>query len=135
MTLFVCLDNANGMRFNHRRQSRDAAVVRDICAMVGGGRLLLRPGSEVLFSAAPVRLTVCNAPLDAAQDGDCCFLETPPSVDGMSKIATLIVYRWNRDYPADVFFPSDAWQEFRLEHTTDFPGTSHDKITKEVYVR
>lgn len=135
MTLFVCLDNAGGMRFNHRRQSRDAAVLRDICTMVGGGRLLLRPDSEALFSAAPVRLIVCDAPLDAAQDGDCCFLETPLSVGGMSKIATLIVYRWNRDYPADVFFPSDAWRGFRLEHTADFPGTSHDKITKEVYVR
>ncbi len=135
MTLFVCLDNAGGMRFNHRRQSRDAAVLRDICAMVGGGRLLLRPDSEALFSAAPVRLTVCDAPLDAAQDGDCCFLETPPSADDMSKIATLIVYRWNRDYPADVFFPSDACRGLRLEHTADFPGTSHDKITKEVYVR
>ena len=30
MTVIVCLDNANGMMFNHRRQSRDANVVKDI---------------------------------------------------------------------------------------------------------
>ena len=29
MTVIVCLDNANGMMFNHRRQSRDANVVKD----------------------------------------------------------------------------------------------------------
>ena len=30
MTLYFCLDDHNGMLFNHRRQSRDAAVLEDM---------------------------------------------------------------------------------------------------------
>ena len=36
MTVIVCLDNANGMMFNHRRQSRDANVVKDILKTING---------------------------------------------------------------------------------------------------
>lgn len=39
MTVIVCLDNANGMLFNHRRQSRDANVVKDILKTINGASL------------------------------------------------------------------------------------------------
>lgn len=39
MTVIVCLDNANGMMFNHRRQSRDANVVKDILKTINGASL------------------------------------------------------------------------------------------------
>ncbi len=41
MTVIVCLDNANGMMFNHRRQSRDANVVKDILKTINGASLLI----------------------------------------------------------------------------------------------
>ena len=34
MTLYVCLDDRNGMLFNNRRQSRDRVVLEDIRASV-----------------------------------------------------------------------------------------------------
>lgn len=43
MTVIVCLDNANGMMFNHRRQSRDANVVNDILKTINGASLLIAP--------------------------------------------------------------------------------------------
>lgn len=43
MTVIVCLDNANGMMFNHRRQSRDANVVKDILKTINGASLLIAP--------------------------------------------------------------------------------------------
>ena len=132
MTVIVCLDNTNGMRFNHRRQSRDAAVIADICATVGSGKLLICPCSEALFPAAAV--TVCEAPLAAADRGDYCFIENDPLADCGDRIERVIVYRWNRDYPADVFLDLDL-RKYRLESTAEFSGTSHDKITKEVYIR
>lgn len=49
MTVIVCLDNANGMMFNHRRQSRDANVVKDILKTINGTSLLIAPYSEPLF--------------------------------------------------------------------------------------
>lgn len=45
MTVIVCLDNANGMMFNHRRQSRDANVVKDILKTINGASLLIAPYS------------------------------------------------------------------------------------------
>lgn len=41
MTVIVCLDNANGMMFNHRRQSRDANVVKDILKTINGASLFV----------------------------------------------------------------------------------------------
>lgn len=54
MTVIVCLDNANGMMFNHRRQSRDANVVKDILKTINGASLLIATYSEPLFSQADV---------------------------------------------------------------------------------
>ena len=45
------------------------------------------------------------------------------------------LYKWNRDYPADFYFDIDYANDYKLETTLDFVGTSHEKITKEVYVR
>lgn len=46
----------------------------------------------------------------------------------------LIVYRWNRTYPADLFLtlPLEQWTLVRQE---EFAGSSHQNITKEVYTR
>ena len=35
MTVFICLDDKNGMLFNHRRQSRDKAVIEDMLSFAG----------------------------------------------------------------------------------------------------
>lgn len=134
MTVFVCLDGADGMLFHHRRQSRDAALLRDMGASICG-RLLIAPGSEALLSAAGLDYSVAAAPLAAAGENDACFIEAPPLAPFRERITTLIIYRWNRAYPADTFLDLDYRQTFRLVETVDFPGTSHDKITKEVYLR
>ncbi len=42
MTVIVCLDNANGMMSNHRRQSRDANVVKDILKTINGASVGLQ---------------------------------------------------------------------------------------------
>ena len=46
----------------------------------------------------------------------------------------LVLYRWGRHYPADrrLDLPPAGW---RLEGQTEFPGRSHDMITKEIYVK
>ena len=48
------------------------------------------------------------------------------------KITEIIVYRWNRDYPADLFLDIDL-KDWELAETAEFAGNSHEKITREVY--
>lgn len=62
MTVIVCLDNANGMMFNHRRQSRDANVVKDILKTINGASLLIAPYSEPLFSQAECSVSISDKP-------------------------------------------------------------------------
>ena len=135
MTVIVCLDNANGMMFNHRRQSRDANVVNDILKTINGASLLIAPYSEPLFSQAECSVSVSDSFLVDAGAEDYCFVENTSIAEFKEKISKLIIYKWNRDYPAEFFFDIDYENQYRLETTLDFGGTSHEKITKEVYVR
>ena len=73
--------------------------------------------------------------MDKAGVDDFCFIENASVAAYKEKITRLIVYKWNRDYPADFFFDIDYAKNFRLVSTVDFEGTSHDRITKEIYVR
>ena len=62
------------------------------------------------------------------------FLEEVPSEEVLAQTQKLVIYRWNRHYPADVRWEADpAEWGFALAETTEFPGSSHETITKEVY--
>lgn len=135
MTVIVCLDNANGMMFNHRRQSRDANVVKDILNTIKGTSLLIAPYSEPLFSQAECSVSISDSFLTDANANDYCFVENTSVAKFKEKISKLIIYKWNRDYPSDFYFDIDYANDYKLETTLDFVGTSHEKITKEVYVR
>ena len=127
MTLYICLDDRNGLQFNHRRQSRDAAVLEDIRSQLTG-KLLIEPFSEKLIREAEIPYVL---PPETAED---YFAEHIPSEDILAQTKKLVIYRWNRHYPSDVRFDADL-SGFTLQSTADFPGTSHDTITKEVYTR
>ena len=129
MTLYICLDDRNGLRFNKRRQSRDAAVMEDICSQLSG-KLLIAPDSEKLVREAQIPYVM---PPDSAED---FFAEDVPSQELLEKTEKIVIYRWNRHYPSDVRSEPDlsAWN-FVLDETKDFPGKSHEKITREVYIR
>ena len=135
MTVIVCLDNANGMMFNHRRQSRDANVVKDILRTIKGTSLLIAPFSEPLFSQAECSVSISDSFLTGADANDYYFVENTSVAEFKEKISKLIIYKWNRDYPSDFYFDIDYANDYKLETTLDFVGTSHEKITKEVYVR
>ena len=58
--------------------------------------------------------------------------ENPGTVE--EKIEKIILYRWNRVYPADVHFPID-FSGWKLVQAEEFAGSSHEKITEEIYER
>lgn len=133
MHVILCLDNNNGMLFNHRRQSRDRAVVEDILNSLQGKRLWVRPYSASLFQGRKMPLLVDDAPWKHALPGDACFVEDTPLSLYTGKIESLTFYRWNRRYPGDLFLDVDLSAGWRLVSQREFPGYSHQKITKEVY--
>ncbi len=132
MLAALCLDDRDGLSFNRRRLSRDRAQQEDLLTLCRGGTLWLAPCSAPLFDWAADRVTVDEALLDRAGPGELCFLEDrlPP----METVEGLILYRWNRTYPADVHFRPDL-SAFALTERTEFPGTSHEVMTREIYRR
>lgn len=133
MILMVCVDDRGGMLFHHRRQSQDR-VVREDLLREAGDRLLMNAYSAKQFE--PDAHIICAEDcLERAGEGDCCFVENLDPLAYADRIEKVIVYHWNRVYPADVYFTiplQDA--PWKLESVTEFPGFSHEKITKEVYI-
>ena len=130
MTVFICIDDNNGMMFNNRRQSRDSAVVSKIVEMSNGGRLFMNGYSSKLFDGIDV--LVCENFMEKAESGDFCFAENISLSDFDEKIKTLVLFKWNKIYPSDK--KMDILLDGRtLEQTFDFEGSSHDIITCEVW--
>ena len=132
MTIYLCLDDRNGMLFNKRRQSRDAAVLADIAAGLPGA-LTIDGFSEKLIAAAgiPYGLAEEEMPRDTH-----FFLENRDPEPLLPLAERIVIYRWNRHYPADVRWDADLTAHgFSLAETSEFPGKSHEIITKEVYVK
>lgn len=135
MTIYVCLDDKNGMLFNKRRQSRDAAVLEDIQAGIPE-TLTIAPFSEKLIRGAQIPYALAPEDLTALSPDAHFFLEDKPSLDVLSMADAVIIYRWNRHYPADTHWDIELAEcGFSLKETREFAGKSHEKITKEVYAR
>ena len=136
MKLIVCLDERKGMMFNHRRQSRDRILIEDLLLMVGDGRLWIAPYSATLFAGKEKTPMVSERFFEEADEGDWCFVEDRSCASVVSRVEEIVVYWWNRRYPADLSFDIDLLGEgFRLQRREEFVGSSHELITKEVFVR
>ena len=132
LRLIVCLDDKNGMAFNHRRQSRDRIVIAKIEELVKGSTLYFSSYSAKLFPSGDFEPS--EDYLSRAGEDDFCFVEMEDVTPYEQQIKEITVFRWNRVYPADLYFPTDLTQ-WSLEQTVEFPGHSHEKITLEVYRR
>lgn len=132
MTVILCVDNRFGMLFNKRRISRDRAVTEDIVKDLSGGRLLGAEMSKPLFDGEINAVFRDDFP-EIAKENDRCFVEDRDITPYLEKITKIVLYHWNRDYPADLWFDPAVLREFQKKTTTEFEGNSHEKITKEVY--
>lgn len=132
MILIVCVDNKNGMLFNRRRQSQDRMLRVRILEMTARSRLWMNAYSAKQFDESAPQITVAEDFLSRAASGEYCFLENTDPSPCLDRLEQVILYRWNRDYPADVRFTLDL-SGFRLRQRVDFAGSSHEKITEEIY--
>ena len=132
MILISCVENALGLRFNHRRCSRDRVVCRRILDR-SQNELWLAEGSMGLFREFPEAVLHPISEASQAPEGACCFWEGPA---GDAEPEKLLLYFWNRDYPSDekFVFPGgeDKWV---LTEEREMEGFSHPDITERLYER
>lgn len=133
MVVFACLDDKNGMLFNHRRQSRDAAVIEDMFGMTEG-KLWMNSYSAKLFGAYTDRIVIEDDPAEYPPECNCFFEDISLKLYE-DKIDTIIIYYWNRIYPADTYMDIDLEQGWRITDVKEFGGKSHEKITRKTYER
>ena len=130
MKLIVCLDDKNGMMFNHRRQSRDIILCERIIASATS-KIYMNAYSAKIFPESE-RVVVCEDFLSKADNEDFCFCESAP--DTLDNVTEIIIYRWNRLYPADVRFGFNLEDEgFALVSAEEFIGNSHPTITEQIF--
>lgn len=129
MQIIITVENRNGMLFNHRRVSRDQKVSERILAYCKEKKLWMNAYSAKLFENNP-QIRVSETFLE--QKDAICFVENQDVTPYLPEIDTIILFHWNRDYPADFFFTVDL-SEWNRIHQEEFAGKSHEKITMEVY--
>ena len=134
MKLIVCLDERRGMMFNHRRQSRDRVLIENMERLVGAHTLYVTSYSEILLLKSKLRYVVADDPFAVAGEEDYCLIESFDPAKQMQAVEEAVLYHWNRHYPADLYFTADM-KGFTLIETEEFAGSSHEKITREVWRR
>lgn len=141
MVVYITLDKNNGMMFNNRRQSQDRIMRKNMLKHCNGSKLWITQYSQMLFdqqedSEIPANIVVDDDFLNKAASDDHCFIENDSLSAWIDRIDTLVIYKWNRDYPADFYFDFSIldghWKKFSVN---DFKGSSHNKITREVWKR
>lgn len=137
MIIIVAVDDRNGMAFNHRRQSQDRVLREKILSMTAGKRLWMNHYSEKQFqSHTAAHVNVDDNFLNEAAPGEYCFVEDKPIAPYEKWVEQIILFKWNRAYPGDLHFDIDVnGSDWHLEHSEEFAGSSHEKITMEVYGR
>ena len=127
MILAICADDKLGLSFAGRRQSKDSEIRRRLIDLSKGQLRMsdysARQFDEPVYHGADY--------LTNANRGDWCFVENADHETCAGQIERIVLFRWNRHYPADVFFRFPG--NWTLVDTEEFAGSSHDKITMEVY--
>jgi len=121
------------MMFNNRRQSQDKLLREHIISMCSTSKLWINEYTKGQFEMPlPENVVVDEDFLDKAGEEDYCFVENMLLAGYEQSIRGIILFKWNRSYPADVYFdirfPDQGWELISVD---EFEGNSHKNITKE----
>ncbi|MEY8391141.1 ribonuclease Z [Lachnospiraceae bacterium] len=135
MIVIVCVDEKKGMMFHRRRQSQDRLLREDIIKQCRGKRLYMNQYSYEMFGENEDSIIIVSENfLEQAGKGDYCFVENQDISRYLENVQEIIIYHWNRRYPADMYFMIDlANGNWKLVKEEELKGSSHEKITREVY--
>lgn len=134
MIITACIDDKGGMMFNRRRQSQDRLLRQNLLEEAAGRPVWMSAYSRKQFAPPAENIRAAEDFPERAGKNEFCFFEDISPGPWLEKAEGIILYRWNRTYPADRYFPLplEGWTLARRE---EFPGSSHERITKEVYIR
>ncbi len=124
-----------GLMFNGRRQSQDSVLRERMIQLSAKTKLWMNRYSENQFKENNAsHINVSDYFLNEAVKGEYCFVENRKVKDYEPSVEIIILYKWNKTYPSDMNFDIDLcnWNCIR---STDFIGSSHEKITEEIYTR
>lgn len=135
MIVFVAVDETGGTMFNHRRQSMDRALRRELLARTQGKPLWMSAYTRRQFrEEETAQFCVDEDCLTRAAAGEYCFAEGQPLAEHAAKIEQICLFRWDKRYPKDqsldLALQAPAWVKVE---TKEFAGSSHECITLEVY--
>ena len=128
MNLIVCIEKKDGMLFGGKRLSQDRIVREKMLSLAENSRLWVSPYTAKQFEGANVFVT--ERPEADVKEGEFFFLEDSPSPAECEKV---VLYHWNRRYPADRFFDRNLLNGKKRGQKTEFAGSSHEKITEEIW--
>lgn len=135
MNVILCLDDSEGMMFNGRRQSRDEALRQRIQQLCTGHQLWMNFTSFKIYGGLEnTTVNVDDDFLEKASEGDYCLVETEHLEAVEADIEKLIIFWWNRKYPADFSLDLEL-KHWEVTSVQEFPGNSHEKITEKIYIR
>ncbi|NMP36999.1 MAG: ribonuclease Z [Clostridiales bacterium] len=135
MILMACVDDNMGMLFNKRRQSQDKVLRAHILDITANSRLWMNYYSARQFEPdTEPQINIDENFLSKAAPGEFCFTEDVDVGVYEQQVEKIILFKWNRRYPGDLHFNINL-SNWRLVESHDFVGSSHEKITEEVYVR
>lgn len=138
MVAIVCVDDKGGIMFNHRRQSQDRILRKRILRVTQGRTLWMNPYSGKQFSndVCLNKIYIDDDFPQKAADGDFAFFEGDSLAAVNERLERIIIFRWNRTYPADQYLDIELENGgWNCESVTDFRGSSHERISEEVYTR
>lgn len=127
MKIIACVDNKMGLMFNKRRQSQDRIVREKIKEM--NEVIYMNNYSYQLYKDILDQVVICDDFLDAKHHY--CLIENISIQQYSHLIDEIILFRWNRDYPADFYLDIEL-SHYKLIYTEDFEGSSH-QVTLEIY--
>ncbi len=133
MKLIFCIDKKKGMMLFGKRQSQDRVLIEKLLELTAGAKLWVSTYTAKQFEAdAPV--CIDDDYINKAGENDYCFIENLGY--DLAKTDEIVLCHWNRQYQADAFFCIDLTENgFQKQSSTDIAGSSHKKITIEVYKR
>lgn len=133
MKIAICIDKSGGILFNKRRLSQDSVLRQKLLELAGDGGLYLNEYSAKQFETGS-NLAVSENFIEAAGAQNLCFVENVTFP--MQEVTELYLFNWNRAYPADTHFKFNAKEMgFKKVGSEDLVGSSHKKITLEVFKR
>ncbi|MBP0972553.1 MAG: hypothetical protein J5851_01450 [Oscillospiraceae bacterium] len=133
MVLITCVDQKNGLGFNGRRQTSDSAVYADICKYAEDHFCGIDMASDTMLALENyLKLTGQEEHPLFTEPKEARFAELD-DCKGLDDIyEMLILYRWDKTYPADIRLEI-GMQNYALVEQHEMVGSSHKKIVREVY--